>query len=459
MAPVGLLLTIFLTRQMGPRFFGLYTMALAMVTWAEVIITAFFSRAVIRLAAQSPDRAKVEQTAACLCLVCSLAAVLILWLAAPSLAVGLGEPDLEPCLRLLAWDIPLFNLGSLQRMFLASRQRFLARALARSCFWLGKLVFILPLVGLGWSWPGAVAGGIAASLLAVIVAWPSQPLRPWAGLSLPLGSLRGHPLTLSLQGLAAQTFNYLGLIMLQALGASTVLTGQYAAASKLALLPALIATAIAPLLLAKLSRDHALGEAAAAGIMGRRALRAVVCLAPLVAALIGCAGELTALLLGAAYAPASPLLRLLLVGALCHGFFEVATAVMAAAGRTAATLLASMARLALALPAYYYAIAWDGSHGAALATVVASGLGLASLLPVLGDMDALPSRSTLPRVLLASLAAGGLAWLWPAPGWWVLFKLPACVLAGGLALCLAGEFSATERAGLMAWGRQRWQRP
>ena len=88
-----------------------------------------------------------------------------------------------------------------------------------------------------------------------------------------------------------------------------------------------------------------------------------------------------------------------------------------------------------------------GAIGASLVTTVFAGLGaLAAVLAVYRIWRVLPPLATLLRSVLICGVGYALGAFWPAPGFWLLVKLPAIGVVIALAFLSLGEFSAGEIA-------------
>src|SRR4029078_12716262 len=60
--PTGLLITALLTRRLGTGGYGLFTLALTLVTWSEWSVPGVFARATIKFAAEAADWRPVGTT-------------------------------------------------------------------------------------------------------------------------------------------------------------------------------------------------------------------------------------------------------------------------------------------------------------------------------------------------------------------------------------------------------------
>jgi O-antigen/teichoic acid export membrane protein len=457
--PTGLIAAAFLTRRLGPDGYGLLALTGSLVSWFEWSITTIFGRTVIKLVGEADDWRPVAATVVRLHLLASVACMASLWLAAPLLSTLLHEPALVTYLFLYALDIPLFSLAQAHRNILIGVGDFTPRALAAAGRWLSRLLLILVLVELGLSVPGAILANLGASVVELAIArWHIRPA--WFGRSsFPLRRLSAYAVPLSLMSLSLRFYDKLDLFVLKALGASAGQAGLYNAAQNLAWVPSIFAAACVPLLLAMLAADLRLGDWPAARTLGRQALRLSVALLPLGALAAGAGSEIVALAYGTAFRPAAIVFGPLVVGELVSMMASVATVIMIAADQPALTFALTGPLIPLAILGHLLVIPTGGPLGAALVTSL---LNVVDTLVVFWAVRRLwriaPPAATVVRAVLLSILAYAAGALWPAPGIWVLVKLPILVMGVGAAYWLLGELSAGEIRWLIAWARAglRW---
>jgi O-antigen/teichoic acid export membrane protein len=443
--PTGLLTAAYLARRLGPGAYGLFTVAAAVTAWIEWSIAALFSRATVKLVADASDWRPVGSTIVSAQLALSLALALALWGLAPVAAGLLGDAGLAPLLRLFALDIPLFTLAQAHRNILVGLGGFTDRALAAAARWISRLIFTVLLVELGWSIYGAILACIAASAVELAVArWKVRP--GWSPrAALEARRLWGYAAPLVASALALRAFDRLDLMTLSALGGTPAQAGHYAAAQNLAILPSLFALAFSPLVISSLTRALRHGDVEQARRMGRDALRAVLLLLPFAAAVSGAAREIVVLVFGPGFAPAGPLLSLLIFGAVAMVLISVATSILIAAEQPGLALRFTGPLPFVALGGYVMLVPRLGPIGAALGTAgcaAAASLGL--FVAVHRVFRATPAAATVMRSILLSALAYAVAYLRPVPGPLVVLQLLVIGMAILLGLVLTGELRPSE---------------
>ncbi|MBA2450113.1 MAG: oligosaccharide flippase family protein [Chloroflexi bacterium] len=447
--PTGLLAAAFLTRRLGPEGFGLFTLAVSLVSWIEATMPAVFGRATIKLVGEADDWRPVGGLVTRLHLLASVAIAILLWLLASPIATSLGEPALAPYLQLLAVEIPLLGLTAAHRHILIGVGGFRERALAVAARRVSRLLFIVVLVELGLSVSGAILGSIGATLVELAVSryYVRPPLLRYA--HFPARRLWSYVKPLLLFAVLRRAYDRLDLFALTALGGTAAQAGLYGAAQSLTGTPSSLVASSQPLLLATLSRLLSVGDSAAANQIARDAMRAIVLLLPFAAMTVGMASEVVALVFGDAFAAAAPLLAILIFRTLGMALLGVTASILTAAGRPGLTVALTAPMLPLAIGGHLLLIPWLGPIGAALVTTFGAGIGLlGGVLAVHRVLGVAPPAATLARSLAVCGLAYALTVAWPTPDLWVLVKLVLVGLAILVSFVLLGEFSRRELGAL-----------
>lgn len=453
----GLLTAAFLTRQLGPELYGLFTVAATIVVWIEVSAIVVLSRTTVKFVAEATNWMAVASTLARAQLLLGLGVAALLVAIAPVLAAWLRSAELAGYLRLLALDIPIFTLAHMHRSILAGRGAFGRRAILTAGRWLSRMVLILLLVGLGLSVTGAILASIGASATELILARVFVRPALLKRFAFPIHRLGGYALPLFLYAIGMQLFTRLDLMVVKALSETPEAAGFYGAAQNLTIVPVgLLTASLSPPLLATLTRMLRQGQSKAAQDMAGQAMRLVLCLLPFAGMAASAAPEIVGLIYGSLFLPAELLVALLTFAALALMMISVATAILTAAGRPGWTFALTGPLVPLAVVGHLLLIPRLGAIGASLVTTAVASLGaLAAVLAVYRVWRILPPVSTLLRSILICALAYILAALWPTPGFWILLKLFVVTFAILVAFVLLGEFSSNEI--VLARSMLRWQ--
>jgi O-antigen/teichoic acid export membrane protein len=451
LVPTGLLITAFLTRRLGPSDYGLFALAASLVGWVEWALAAAFARAGIRFVGSVADWRPVGVTLVRLYLAASLGATILFWLLASPVASLLDESALATYLRLFALDIPIYGLAHAHLQILIGVGRYNERALVSGARWIGRLVLIVALVGVGFSVPGAILGSIGASLIELTVArfYVRPSLRHREALA--VARLWGYAAPLLLWALALRLFDRLDLLVLKSLGGTAADAGIYGAAQTVSLSLGLFTVAFAPLLLSTISRALRDGYLDEARTIARNAMRAVIMLGPVAALLAGASAEISLVAFGAKFMTAAPLIGPLALAALALNMMNVATSILTAAGKPRWTFLLVGPLVPLALLGHLLLIPRYGALGAASVTAICASLSaVAQLAASYRLWSAVPPLGTVVRSALLCMVAYVSAAVWPTPGLLLFVKLPVLALLVLAGYVLLGEFTSSEIAAARA---------
>ncbi len=422
----------YLSRKLEPTGYGLLTLTASLVLWFHWAVAALFSRATVKLVSDSEDVQPAASATLRLYLIASCTALVVLWLLAPSIAAWLEEPRLAWTLQLYAFDLPLVGFASAHRNILIGTGRYRARAGATAVRWLARLGLVVLLVGLGLSVAGAILAGLGASLCECIV----MRLYVQPGLlraaRFPRRALWNLAAPLFVSSLGLRLLK-LDLVALKALGGTTAEVGLYGAARNLAGIPLLLGVALAPHLLATMSRLRQDGEQEEASRLARQTLQALLMLLPLAALGSASGVEVALLIYGPKFATAGLWLSLLLFGSLALVWVQICCSMLVAVGRPALTLAVTLPMVPLILVGYRWLIPIHGGWGAALVT---SGAAVCSALfgslAVVRILGVLPGLRSLACCTLLTALGGALGHYLPASGVLLVLKL-----LGGSALLVA----------------------
>ncbi len=453
--PTGLLTAAYLGRRLGPESYGVFAVATAIVAWIEWSLMALFSRASVRLVADSEDWRPIGGAVVSAQAVLAIAAALLLGLLAGPVAKLLDTPALAGPLRLFAADIPLFCLAQAHRNIMIGLGDFSERALAAAARWVSRLMLVVIFVEMGLSINGAVLGSTGASLIELLVC--RLFVRP--AFSLPstmlIRKLWSYAAPLLVSALALRLYDKLDLIALTALGGSPEQAGHYGAAQNLAILPSLFTLSFSPLLLSTLTRAYREKRNEKAVRIGRDAMRGVLLLVPFAALVAGSAREIITLVFGPAFGPAAPLLAPLLFAAVALVLVSVTTAMLIAAGHTGLSLALTGPLPLVATVGYVILIPRAGPQGAALVTLAGAILSAVALaIAVHRVCRVLPPAATVVQSGILSAAVYTAAVFWPAGGVLVVLKLAALGAGIVIGFLFTGALTTAELTTASSWWRR-----
>ncbi|MDH4135888.1 MAG: oligosaccharide flippase family protein [Anaerolineae bacterium] len=456
----GLLTAAFLTRQLGPELYGLFTVAATIVVWIEVSTILVLSRTTVKFVAEATDWKAVASTLARAQLLLGLGSAALLVVVAPALAAWLKSAELSIYLRLFALDIPIFTLAHIHRSILAGRGAFGRRAILTAGRWLSRMVLIFLLVGLGLSVTGAILASIGTSVVELIVARVFVRPALLGRSALPIRHLGGYALPLFFCAVGMHLFNRLDLLVVKALSGAPEAAGFYGAAQNLTIVPGLFAASFSPPLLATMTQLLGQGQDKTARAMARQAMRLVLCLLPFAGVAAGAASEIVGLIYGRPFLPTGPLVALLIFSALALTMISVTTTILTAAGRPGLTFALTGPLVPLALGAHLLLVPRFGPPGAAAATTALAWLGAGTTtLAVYRQCAITPAPATILRTTLTALIAYFLSSAWHTSGAWLVVKLAGITAVILTCLFLLGELTGQDLAFARSLLRREQVRP
>jgi len=449
--PVGLLVAAYLTRRLGPEAFGVFSLAITLITWIEWSVSSVFARATFKLVAETDDWRPLGTMIVRQHLILSLIAMAAVWLLSIPIARVLAAPALAWLLALLALDIPLFSVSQANRNLLVGLGRFRERAYTSVARWTTRVVLVLLLVESGLSTTGAVLASIGASAAELVVGHFFARPRLFGRSGYPRSVLYGYAAPLFAFALVMRVFDKLDLFALRILGGTLAQAGAYGAAQNLSLAPAVFSLAFAPLLMATISRRLAEGDGERARVLAHEAMRATLLLLPFAALAAGAAPSIVLTFFGPSFAAAATPFAVLVIGAVAVVMISVATAILTAAGKPGWTVILTAPLLPAAVIGHLLLVPRFGALGASIVTAGLAVIGASAATTAVRIAWAVsPPYATALRASVVAVLAGAAGRLWTAPGLILVVELIALAMGIVVALLLMGEASAPERAALRA---------
>lgn len=438
-------------RILGLADYGTFGILLSLLTLYRIFLATGVNRAVSRAIAREPELDRpIRRQALKLQLALGLALGLAVWLAAPGLARIWGDKEFVGYIRLTAFFLPAFGLYSVFRGVLNGHTRFGTEARISVIYSGLKVAFLFLLIllfnALGRK-PlfGAVGGYLAAIVAAVFIARAAcPPAGKAAGRSYPLREIVTFAFPVVLFSFILSLTQHLDLYFVRALvpGDAGVAAGLYTCAQQFARIPYMFLYALSLTIFPAVAARTAVagGKDITAGMI-RRALRGgLLVVLPLAALIGGTAGPLLGWVYGADSARGGAALEVLIFGQTILSFLLVLATIITARGKPWLSFLLVGATLLLAGIFNYLWVPDHGIRGAAIATSLAAGLGMAGAgLIVRRLFGALfPPVATL-KIVSASALIFALARWWSPAGWLIPPALAVLFALYLLLLFLARE--------------------
>lgn len=445
MLPTGLVTSAYLTHRLGPEGYGIFTLAATFIGWVTIATTALFSRATIKLVSEADDWRPIGTTVLRLHLACGLCIMAALWFGAKPIAGLLDQPKLTIYLQLFALEPLLFSLTRAHRNVLIGTGQFRQQAFPAGARWIARLLLIVFLVESGLSISGAVLGSVGSTLVELVIYRFYTRPSLFSSSAFPAGHLWSYATPLFLSMICLQLFSRVDLFALSAMGGTAEEAGIYGAALNLSIIPAVFGMSFSPLLLATLCHMLKTGRDQDARAMGGNAVRVVLGMLPFAGMTAGAAHEVVVLIFGSAFAPAAPLLALLIFGKVAALMISIVSVIIIAADRPRWTFALAGPILLLAVAGHLILIPDFGAVGAASVSTALGCLGaLAAVCLMYYLWHVIPSFETVLRSVLLCVLTYVLAVFWHASGFWVVPKLIAIAAMIPVGYGLMGEFSVGE---------------
>ncbi|MBN1314234.1 MAG: oligosaccharide flippase family protein [Anaerolineales bacterium] len=454
--PVGWLVAGFLTRQLGPELYGIFSVTGSIILWVSNTGSKFFRGTTVKFIAEAQDWKWVGSTLVRAQLFTGLIATALLVIVAPFLSAWFNSPELTPFLRLFALQIPLLALVRSHQSLLMGRSAFGKATVLVFVYGLSRLVLVLALVGAGLSLNGGILATIGATLVQFVVARYFIRLPIFWRSGFPLRPLVNYALPLFLYSLAMSAFGRADLIAVKALAESSDAAGFYGAAQALIVPFGLFAASFSSPLLATLSGMFNRGQNDGFRLIAQQAMRLVLCLLPFGGAVAGAASEIAVLLYGHEFAPTGQLFALLIFASMANVMVVTTVGILTAAGRPNWPF-ALAGPLSLIFLAVLLAVTPRlGAAGAAATTAGMAWLVAGVLmLAVYRRCHVLPSTATIFRISLTTLITFFLSNNWRVTSFWFVAKLGVLGLVILAGLYLLGELQKRDVAFALSLSRRQ----
>lgn len=444
----ALVLYAFLARRLGPALFGQWSVALSVLAWFEIFVTASLvkvtTRAISKAPADMPRSARAGYVGQLL--VGSAVFGLVMVVAGP-IAGLLADPSLATLIRIAALDIPLYAAFMMASAVVLGEKRFERQALAWIIYATAKAGFILAMVLLGFSVKGALVGNALSSLVGfaaifVPIRGRCEPLAElWPLVRIMLVASTPFLVLALLEGLGQSV----DLWLVSALTVNAALVGFYASANVLAEVPLFLFIGLNRALFPSVTSARERGDEALVASLTTQGVRLAIIVTVIAIALVTSVGrQLLVLVYSAPYVGAFTALVLLMVAALGRTLRATCSEVLMAEDRRRAALSVIAVTVVLEIVLVAVLTPRFSLGGAAAGTAVSALTAGVWAVWLLRAKVGLRPLTTLARCAVASAAVGGvLYWLAPVPR-----LAPVAVLVGGLVylglVAALGEFDSAD---------------
>lgn len=406
----GYALNVFLARHFGPETYGVYGVAMAVLVWVELFVINGVPTAMQKFLAESPERAPAWLRLGRRMQLAYASSIFVLFImSVPLISVSFDDSAFKRILWIAAPDILLYGLYWFYLGAHSGLHRFESQALIIASYGLSKVACCISLILFGAGLEGALIGNFLGSAVGLVI---GAVLLQRTGLPKTndvehYSSLIKFAVPIVLYTLSNNALLYIDLIFVKKF-MSPVDVGHYTAASTIARVPYFIFLGLTATVLPALSRTLAQEDLETSRRLLRETMRLLFALLiPVLVLVIANAAEIVDLLYTATYAPATPILRLLIVSIAMYTLLVVLSTIMSADGCAnrafQINLFAASGDVVLCL----WLVPKYGTQGAALATLIAATLGTL----IAGSLELKRFGAILPWIsLLRAIIAGILTW-------------------------------------------------
>ncbi len=435
LAASSYVVAIVLARVLGPADYGTFGLIYSLLMATELVVQFGAPAAISRLIAERPDQDR-QLTATGLAFVLAVYGLVFVasWISAPWLAAVFRIPERAWLFRIAALDLPFYGAYLLLENVLSGRRDFTGKSIALFAYGMTKLVGIGGLAFAGLTLQGAFIVNVVASIVGlsiVLVRMGPVALRPEVESARNLIKLAA-PLALIEGGV--QLLLYVDLWSLSLFGGASDSStqGYYVAAKSIARLPMMISLALNGVLIPSLAHAMASGNRGDAlrFLHGTTRFLAIA-LIPGCALIAVKAEPIMSLLFSRQYAAGGALLGLLVFGSgLLFTVFSVLLTILLAIGRQRIAAMLAVGVIVPAFVANALLVPRFGARGAAIATIVAAGIGtIATGTALRVSLGSLMEFKVLPKILFATACVCALASVVQMEGLGLVVGLPALMVA------------------------------
>ncbi|MBN1779902.1 polysaccharide biosynthesis protein [bacterium] len=438
----GYLYNFWLTHRFSQAVYGDYQVVISILFWLEIVVINGMPYTIQKfLGSETAHSGDILKTAFRLQLLVAASLFLLAFAAAPFIARIFKANSYSFYLRLAFVDILFLGFFHLFTAYQNGVRHFGKQALLIMLYALGKLIVGVVLVFVWGNLNAALAANVAASIIGCLLGvlflgrFPnaeSYPAGPLIRFTMPsLGYLLLLNLLFSID-LWIVNF-YL----------KSAVSGYYGLAGMLARAPYFLFIGVSITMLPTLSVGLSRGDLASVRHMFRQALQFLwLLMAPTGMLVTVFSRDIMAVLFKPEYAPAAPVLAVLVWGMIALSFLFLNTTILNADHQPGLSLLVVGGTVILDVILNMACIPRWGVAAAPLCTVAActAGLGVSAILVFRRFRVAIPGRSFL-KISVTAVIIAGLAWISHIRGPWIFAAIPACLALYTGLLILFGELS------------------
>lgn len=406
---LGYVTHLWIGRVLGPAAYGVYGVVLSIQTIIGLLITLGVPAAVSRFVAQREQSAQPILKQLLLVQAGTAASIALGTVAISPLIVRLlRDASLLPYLWIVAAVVFFQAFYPIYVQFLSGAHRFNRQAALTSLYAVAKLAGAITLIytfGVFGALTGFAVGGFIAAIIGFIWTRNIGGHEPYR---IPAKELLSFAGAYVLMMVGLQILQSLDLFMVKSILRDDTATGYYNAAVTLSRIPYFLLQGLSFILLPSISALTKTGETHdEAASFVRDVIRYLIALiVPSIALAAATSRELVSLFYSRTFAPAAPLLTVLIIGLGALAFFLLLANIVAGAGKTKIPLYLSAGMILISFSSGLFLITRYGLLGAAWQTTIASTIGFVILAwyTFRTFRIPLPVRTTINVIIASAIA-------------------------------------------------------
>jgi len=421
----GYLINLGLGRYLGPSKYGIFGIILSLLATIYILSSSGFPTAISKFISENKNYTKsLIKKSLSIQFSLSLILFILYFIFAPFIADVLQDKELVPYIKISALAIPFHALNSIYNWgFLNGFRLFDKQAKASIGFSLSKIGWVFLLVFLGYGVTGAVIGYIASAaigfLLGLYYTYSHLSCNPLSNHeNFPFGRLLNFSVPIILYAIFIFLIFNIDLLLVKAILHKNIDTGYYTAATVIARAPYLLFSSLALTLLPSISYLFSKKDLPKTQNYITKSFRyMIMLLLPSILLISATAKPLVKLLYTNTYEAAGEPLMILAIGLGFLTIFNVLCHIAMGSGKPIMTSSSAFLILLIALILNTYLIPSYGLKGAAIATTIASALGLLIMaIYIYRLFGVLMNPISFAKIVISSLIIFLIAYFVQLPG-------------------------------------------
>ncbi|MFH1642894.1 MAG: flippase [Nanoarchaeota archaeon] len=439
---------ITMARYLGPELYGVFGVLMSLYLINKSFLGTGFPRAVSKYLAESKKNAvKLFKISINLQLIFSLVFALFYIVFAKSIATILKDLSLAKYIILLGVIVvPLSFFSLYVNGYMNGLRLFKKQAVVKIISAVVRVGFTILFLMIGLK----IFGVLLAYLISIVIGCfmvyrivSRQKNFKKTKESFSSKKLLKFAIPVTISALAFTLIRNINVLFIKSLTGEDLLAGLYTSASTLSNIPYMVFAALPATLMPSISMSIAAKNVGLTKKYISKSLRYLLLLSmPVVVIMIATSKELITLFYTATYVSAAPVLNILVINSILLSIFITLVSIITGSGKPKIEMVIILLFAVLLLVLNYFFVPIMGIVGAALASLVSTGLVLCvSIIYVYKKFKVLTSFKSLLRITLASIVVFIISYYWHYDGILLLFSYLAFIIIYFLLLFITGEIN------------------